>query len=83
MDDGREVERDLLELDVPRLDLGVVEHVVEDIEQRFARGLHEVRGAPLIRRQVGVEDDLDHPEDTVQWRADLVAHVGEECRLRR
>src|SRR5690606_5211555 len=64
-----------------RLQLGVVEDVVDDAQQ-LLRGF--VRGAQhlaLLRRQVAVRDQLQHRDDAVERGADLVAHRGQELAL--
>jgi hypothetical protein len=40
VDDLRQIERDRLELEVFSLDLGVVEDVVQDGQERLGRGAH-------------------------------------------
>ena len=64
-----------------RLDLGVVEHVVEDAQQRLARHPHHVQVLALLRRQLGVTEQIDHAQHRVHRGADLVAHVGDEFAL--
>ena len=84
-----QVKGDLLEGELARLDLGEVEDVVEDREERLAARPDGLRVAPLLESEVGIEEDLHHPEHAVHRGANLVAHVGEElalrpaCRLRR
>ena len=70
-----------LDLQLPGLDLREVEDVVEGGQQPFGRELHVVGVVALLGVEVGVEQQLGHPDDPVHRRADLVAHVGQELRL--
>ena len=65
-----------------RLDLGVVENVVQNHEQRFGRRAHQLERAALLLGQLGIENQLHEAQHGVHRRADLVAHVGQECRAR-
>ena len=66
------------------LDLGEIEHVVDQAEQVLAVALHALQHALRLVRQIAVEAVGHHlgvAEDGVERRAQLVAHVGEELRL--
>ena len=76
------IERDRLQLEMFRLDLRIVEDVVEDHEQRFGRRSHQLERAPLLGGQFRIENQLDKAEYRVHRGADLVTHVGEEGRTR-
>jgi len=76
----RYVERDRFELQVLGFDLGVVEDVVQDHQERFRRRAYQLQGAALLGRQLGIEDQLHEAEHGVHRGADLVAHVREERR---
>ena len=76
-----EVELGVLELELAGLDLRQVEDVVDDRQQRVARRADHPRVAALLLGQLGVEQQLGHPDHAVHRRADLVAHVGQELRL--
>ena len=72
------------ERELAGLDLGEVEHVVDQAEQVAAVALDALEhGLRLLRRLAvdAVEDQLGVAEDGVERRAQLVAHVGEELRL--
>ena len=71
-----------LELEPAGLDLGEVEHVVDDAQQRVRRVAHRRDGAALRRIEPLPVEHLHHAEHAVHRRADLVAHGGEEGRLR-
>ena len=64
------------------LDLGVVEQVLDQGEQGGGRSRDCADISALLRRQPGVGQQLRHAHDAVHRRADLVAHRGEEARLR-
>ncbi len=66
------------ELELTDLDLGEVQHVVEQRHQRAARGDDGVDHLRLARAEFGRAQRLRHAEHAVQGRADLVAHVREE-----
>ena len=74
-------ERCRVEAELAGLDLGEIEDVVDDRQQRIGRAFHQAEVLALPRRQVGVEGQLGHADDAVHRRADLVAHVGEELAL--
>ena len=70
--------------ELPGLDLGEVEHVVDQPEQMLAVGLHPLQHAAHFFRRFAVdavEDQFGVAEDGVERRAQLVAHIGEELRL--
>ncbi len=71
-----------LQLQLAGLDLRVVEDVVDDFQQRIA-GLPDRLGQLLLLAgQRGAQEQSAHADHGVEGRADLVAHVGEEIRLR-
>src|SRR5713101_5116127 len=68
-----------------RLDLGQVEDVVDERQQVLAAVIDVVQAVMALflgdlARQV-VPKQLRKPEDGVEWRAQLVRHVGEELGL--
>jgi hypothetical protein len=77
-----EVEVDLGELQLAGLDARQVEDVAQHLQQRQAGTARHFGEAALLGSQVGVEQELGHAEDAVHRRPDLVAHVGQELRLR-
>ena len=69
---------------VPDLDLGEVENVADEIEQIGSGAVDGAREFDLFARQVLVRivgELLAENENTVQRRAQLVAHIGQEFRL--
>ena len=81
MDDVGQFELGQLQLHLAGLDLGQVEHVVQNGQQGFAGLAHDAQPLALNVAQLAHVHDLGHGQDPVQRRADLVAHVGQELRL--
>ena len=77
-----DAERVRIERHLAGLDLGEVEDVVEQSEQRARRALGLECVVGLARRQLGPAQQRQHAQDRVHRRADLVAHVGEKLALR-
>ncbi len=88
VDDVDDLARRILrqrELHAPGLDLGEVEDVVDQAQQVAPVHLDVGERLLQVRRNVAiepVEQHLGEPENRVHRRAQLVAHVGEEFRLR-
>ncbi|MCW0415775.1 hypothetical protein NB689_001529 [Xanthomonas sacchari] len=76
-----DAERMQVELQLASLDLGVVEDVVEQAQQRLAGLLRLAHVVVLARVQRGALQQLQHAQHRVHRRADLVAHVGHERGL--
>ncbi|MFM2208861.1 MAG: hypothetical protein RIQ96_504 [Pseudomonadota bacterium] len=76
-----QLQRRALQLHLPGLDLGEVEDVVDDRQQRLRRLLHHVQIFTRLPGQIGLERQRGHTHDAVHRRADLVAHGGKEHRL--
>ena len=71
----------LLQFQAPGLDLGEVQDVVDDGEQRFAALADGFGVIALVGGKPGIEEQPGHADDAVHGRADLVAHRGQEFRL--
>ncbi len=88
---GEEVERVLdafarvarrrLELELARLDAGVVEDVAGERDERLAAGADGLDEVALLGGELGAEEEVGEADDAVERRADLVAHGGEELAL--
>ena len=76
--DLRDIEGNRFELEMFRLDLRIVEDVIQDHEQRFGRRAHQLQRPALFGRQLGIEDQLHETQHRVHRSANLVAHVREE-----
>ena len=76
-----QIEIDCLELDLPGFELGDVENVVDQGQQRLGAVMHGDRAVALFRVELGLQQQRVHPEDAVHRGADFVRHVGEEIGL--
>ncbi len=76
-----DVERRFFQLKPRGLDLGQVQHVVEDGQQGLARLADHPQSFALDVRQLRRGHDLSHAQHAVQGRANLVAHGGQEGAL--
>jgi len=72
-----------LQLELTRLDLGEIQDVVDDDQQRVAAEAHRLGVVALVGGQLAVEQQPGHADDGVHRRADLVRHGGQEGGLRR
>ena len=77
-----QVEVHALQLDLLRLDLGQVEDVVNQGQQRPPAVFNNAGVFALFRRETGLEQQLQHAQDAIHGRADFVAHVGQETAFR-
>jgi len=80
-DQAVERERPLFEVDLAGFDLGKIEQLLDQRQQRFAGGPHRLGVGRLLRRQRGVEQQPVHADNAVQRRADFVRDHGEEARF--
>jgi hypothetical protein len=76
-----QIEGDMLQRQLSRLDLRQIEHVVDHGQQRFAGVPDNRQELMLLRGQWGVEQQFAHADHRVQRRADFVAHIGQETAL--
>ena len=70
-----------VEFDSARLDLGEIEHVIDDGQQGItapADGLDEIE---LFGVQRSVQEQIGHADNGIHWRANLVTHAGEKGAL--
>jgi hypothetical protein len=70
-----------LELDLAGLDLGEIEHLVDQRQQCLGRSRNGAGIGALLGRQLGIEQKPGHAEDPVHRGSDFVTHGGEEARL--
>ena len=82
LDARSEIERLLLQIEPARLDLRVVEDVVDHMQQRVPARAHDLGELALLGRQICVEQEAGHADHRIHRRPDLMAHGGEECALR-
>ncbi len=78
---GLEFERHRLHIHTPGLDLGEVEDVVDDAQQRIGRCLDQRQMLMLLLGQRRREHQFAQPEDGIHGRANLVTHVGKKFAL--
>ena len=82
----RQIEIDDVELVSARLDLGKIEHIVDDAEQAVRRQLHGIEHFPLLQGQRRFQREIGHADDAVERGAHFMAHVRQEfalCAIRR
>ncbi len=77
-----QLERTIGERQFARLGLGEIEHVVDERDERLGRRLQRAHEAALLGVERGVLEQRGHAHHTIERCAQLVAHVGEETRLR-
>ncbi len=76
------VERNVLDRNLARLDLGEVQNIIDDGKERVPAVADDFRVLLLLSCELCVKEEAGHADDGVHRRADLVAHGGKECRLR-
>ena len=81
LDQRAEIERPRFEIEPAGLDLGEIEDLLDQRQQRLARGLHRLGVGGLLGRERRVEQEVRHAEDAVERRADFVADHREEAAL--
>ena len=78
---GVQIDRRVIDSELPAFDLAEIEHVVEQHHHRPSR-LHDHFGIALLRGiETALEQQLGKAQYPVHRGADLVAHVGEEFAL--
>ena len=77
-----EIDGSFAELEHARLDLRVVEDVVDHVEQGVPARSYDLDELTLLGRQLRAEEEAGHADHGVHRRSDLVAHRGEEGALR-
>ena len=70
-----------LQLQPVGLDLGEVQDVIEDAQQRHAGLVHRVKHAVLLRAEISLLQHVEHADHPVHGGADFVAHVRQKLRL--
>ena len=71
----------MLEFEPPSLEMGNVQNVVDDGDQRIARVSNDFGALALVGVEVRVEQQVRHGDHAVHRRAQLVAHHGQELVL--
>ena len=81
LDDLGDAEVDFVEDDLLRLDLGQIEHIVDDREQMVGRAGNPGEFVGLFGAACAGPQQMRQTDDGVHRRADLMAHVGQEDAL--
>ena len=76
-----ELERNGLQGELARLDAGIVQHVVDQPQQRFGRQQNLFLVVALLRVQPGFQQKLPQADDGVHGRADFMTHASQKVRL--
>ena len=77
----RQRERPRLEIEPAGLDLGEVQNLFDQRQQRIAGGLHRAGIGNLFGRKPGIEQKVRHAENAVQGRSNFVRYHRKEARL--
>src|SRR5215831_7983176 len=72
---------DHVDVQLAGLDLGEIEDVVNQREQRIGRSLHQHQVFALLGGQTRVQSQLRHSDNAVHWSANFVAHIRQEIAL--
>ena len=78
---GADVEIQRLQVQLPGLDLGEVQDVVDQGHEGLGGRPRRSDVLELLRTQLRIEEQARHSQDAVHRRADLVTHVGQELTL--
>jgi hypothetical protein len=73
-----QVEFRALDFEMPGFDLGEVENVVDNGKQRFAGAAYGFDAIALGGIEISRQEHGGHADDSVQRRADFMAHGGQE-----
>ncbi len=78
-----QIEVVFVQLQLAGFDLGEVEDVVDQGQERLAAVAAGFRKAPLPLVELGVAEQFRHADDTIEGRTQLVAHRGQKLALGR
>ena len=81
LDQGGERERAMFEVDLAGFDLGIIQQLLDQRQQRVAGGFHRLGIGHLFRRQRRVQQQPAHADDAVERGADFVGGHRQETRL--
>ncbi|MNI36201.1 hypothetical protein D3C73_902440 [compost metagenome] len=70
----------MFEFELAGIEFRQVENVIEQFHQDFARVVGNGQLLLLFGIERPVQGQGDHTQQAIEGRADLVAHVGKECR---
>ena len=63
------------------LELGVIQNAVDDGDEVFSAVVDNLRIPPLLRCQVGIENEAGHSDHAIERGANFMAHISEELAL--
>ena len=78
---GAQQERNALQDEFPRLQLGKVEHVVDDRQQIIGRAFDGGQVVALRGVEIGFQRQAGKADHPIERGAQLVRHIGQELRL--
>ena len=81
MDAVAQIEIYRLEFDSTGFDLGEIQNVVHDFQQRLGRVLDRANEPFPLRVELGIQQQFRHADNRVHRRAYLVAHLCQEIAL--
>ncbi len=82
MQKAAQLELLFVQFNLARLDLGVIENIVDDAQQRMGRVVDQRHILALLGGELSIQAELGHAENAVHRRADFVAHIGKKNTLR-
>jgi len=82
VDEFARIELGNFKTEIFRLDLGEIENVIGHDEKRFATDTDQICAFALLRIERSREELVAQPNDAIQGRAKLVAHVAQKFRFR-
>src|SRR6266481_1115241 len=77
-----QAELDEVKIQLPGLDLGEIQDVIDYSQQRIGGHFHHAEVFTLLVREFGIQCQFRHADNAVHGRADLMAHVGQKLVLR-
>src|SRR5688572_28881096 len=63
------------------LNLRKIQDIIDDTEQCVAAALDRSSVIHLLRRELGLKEQLGHAEHAIHWSANLMAHIRQELRF--
>src|ERR1700685_4445282 len=81
LDSIAQVKVQILEDDLPRLNFGEVQDVVDQSQKRPSAAMSHSGITPLLGSELGFQEQLNHPQNAVDRRTNFMAHVGHKAAL--
>ena len=83
VEQGVEVEWRFLQGEFSGVDLGQIEHGIDDFQEMMTGLLQRIQALFLQFAQAAATDQVGHAGDGIEWRTDFVTDVGQELAFRR